>query len=135
MAPDAVTPEMRRAAKGIGFGVIYGISAFGLSQAGGVDQPAARKYLDDYFASHPRVKAYLDGALATGREKGYVMTLLGRRRYLPELTSSNPTARAAAERMAMNAPVQGLAPDLIKIAMVRMHAALEARGMRSWMLL
>ncbi len=135
VAPDAVTPEMRRVAKGIGFGIVYGISAFGLAQAAGVDQKAAQKYLDDYFARHPKVKAYLDGALAEGREKGYVTTLLGRRRYLPELNSSNPNARGMAERMAMNAPVQGSAADLIKIAMVRMAAALETRKLQSRMLL
>ncbi len=135
VTPDAVTPEMRRVAKGINFGVIYGISAFGLSQAAGVDQRAAQKYLDDYFARHPKVKAYLDATLAEGREKGYVTTLLGRRRYLPELKSTNPNARGMAERMAMNAPVQGSAADLIKIAMVRMAAALETKKLKSRMLL
>ncbi|MBI4609684.1 MAG: hypothetical protein HY726_11830 [Candidatus Rokubacteria bacterium] len=119
----------------VNFGVIYGVSAFGLSQAAGVDQRAAQKYLDDYFARHPKVKAYLDATLAEGREKGYVSTLLGRRRYLPELKSSNPNARGMAERMAMNAPIQGLASDLIKVAMVRMAAELGARGLRSRMLL
>ncbi len=135
VAPGAVTAEMRRVAKGINFGVVYGISAFGLAQAAGVDQKAAQKYLDDYFARHPRVKAYLDATLAEGREKGYVTTLLGRRRYLPELKSTNPNARGMAERMAMNAPVQGSAADLIKIAMVRMAEALETRKLRSRMLL
>ncbi|MEK6530429.1 MAG: DNA polymerase I, partial [candidate division NC10 bacterium] len=135
VAPDAVTPEMRRVAKGIGFGIIYGISAFGLSQAAGVDQKAAQQYLDDYFARHPKVKAYLDATLAEGREKGYVTTLLGRRRYLPELKSTNPNARGMAERMAMNAPVQGSAADLIKIAMVRMATALGTKKLRSRMLL
>jgi len=132
---DAVTPEMRRVAKGIGFGIIYGISAFGLSRAAGVDQRAAQRYLDDYFTRHPKVKAYLDATLAEGREKGYVTTLLGRRRYLPELMSTNPNARGMAERMAMNAPVQGSAADLIKIAMVRMAEALTTRGLGSRMLL
>jgi DNA polymerase-1 len=133
--PGGVTPEMRRVAKGINFGVIYGISAFGLSQAAGVDQKAAQKYLDDYFARHPRVKAYIEATLAEGREKGYVTTLLGRRRYLPELKSANPNARGMAERMAMNAPIQGSAADLIKIAMVRMAGVLRERGLRSKMLL
>ncbi len=134
VTPEAVTPEMRRVAKGINFGVIYGISAFGLAQAAGVDQRAAQRYLDDYFARHSKVKAYLDATLAEGREKGYVATLLGRRRYLPELKSSNPNARGAAERMAMNAPIQGSASDLIKIAMVRMAQELQARGLRCRML-
>ena len=135
VTPEAVTPEMRRVAKGINFGVIYGISAFGLAQAAGVDQGAAQKYLDDYFARHPKVKAYIEATPAEGREKGYVTTLLGRRRYLPELKSSNPNARGMAERMAMNAPIQGSASDLIKIAMVRMAEELRAQGMRSRMLL
>ncbi|MBI3028776.1 MAG: DNA polymerase I [Candidatus Rokubacteria bacterium] len=135
VAPGAVTPEMRRVAKGIGFGVVYGISAFGLAQAAGVDQKAAQQYLDDYFLRHPKVKAYLDGTLAEGREKGYVTTLLGRRRYLPDLKSTNPNLRGMAERMAMNAPVQGSAADLIKIAMVRTAAALETRKLKSRMLL
>jgi DNA polymerase-1 len=133
--PESTTPEMRRVAKTVNFGVIYGVSAFGLARAAGVDQKAAQKYLDDYFAGHPKVKAYLDTTLAEGREKGYVTTLMGRRRYLPELKSTNPNARGMAERMAMNAPVQGSAADLIKIAMVRMAAALEARKLRSRMLL
>jgi DNA polymerase-1 len=135
VTPGAVTAEMRRVAKGINFGIIYGISAFGLSQAAGVDQRSAQKHLDDYFARHPRVKAYLDATLAEGRERGYVTTLLGRRRYLPELKSTNPNARGMAERMAMNAPVQGSAADLIKISMVRMAGALETRKLRSRMLL
>lgn len=135
VAPDAVTTEMRRVAKSVNFGVVYGVSAFGLAQAAGVDQKAAQKYLDDYFARHPKVKAYLDATLAEGRERGYVTTLLGRRRYLPELKSTNPNARGMAERMAMNAPVQGSAADLIKIAMVRMAEALEAKKLRSRMLL
>jgi DNA polymerase I-like protein with 3'-5' exonuclease and polymerase domains/5'-3' exonuclease/intein/homing endonuclease len=139
---DLVVPERRcYVANGmvshntVNFGVIYGVSAFGLSQAAGVDQKVAQKYLDDYFARHPKVKAYLDATLAAGREKGYVSTLLGRRRYLPELKSSNPNARGMAERMAMNAPIQGTASDLIKIAMVRMAEALAARGLASRMLL
>ena len=133
--PEGVTPEMRRVAKGINFGVIYGISAFGLGQAAGVGQTEAQKYLDDYFARHPKVRAFIETTLAEGREKGYVVTLLGRRRYLPELKSSNPNARAAAERMAMNAPIQGTASDLIKIAMVRMARELQSRELRSRMLL
>ena len=135
VTPAVVTPEMRRVAKGIGFGIIYGISAFGLAQAAGVDQRAAQKYLDDYFARHPKVKAYIEATLAEGREKGYVTTLLGRRRYLPELKSGNPNARGMAERMAMNAPIQGTASDLIKIAMVRMADRLRTRGLTSRMLL
>ncbi len=135
VSPEGITPEMRRVAKVVNFGIIYGVSAFGLSQATGADAKTAQQYLDDYFARHPKVKTYLDVTLADGREKGYVTTLLGRRRYLPELKSTNPNARGMAERMAMNAPVQGSAADLIKIAMVRMAEALEARKLKSRMLL
>jgi len=135
VAPEAVIPEMRRVAKSVNFGVIYGISAFGLGQATGVDQRAAQKYLDDYFARHPKVKGYIETTLAQGRESGYVTTLLGRRRYLPELKSSNPNARGMAERMAMNAPIQGSASDLIKIAMVRVAHELGVRSLRSRLLL
>ena len=133
--PERVTPEMRRVAKFVNFGVIYGISAFGLSQGLSIDQTHARKYLGDYFAGHPKVKAYIETTLAEGREKGYVTTLLGRRRYLPELKSGNANVRGMAERMAMNAPIQGSAADLIKIAMLRMAGALRDRGLRSRMLL
>ncbi|MFQ5520388.1 MAG: DNA polymerase I [Candidatus Methylomirabilia bacterium] len=135
VAPEAVTAEMRRVAKTVNFGVIYGISAFGLSQGLAMDRAQAQQYLDDYFARHPKVKAYIEATLAEGREKGYVATLLGRRRYLPELRSSNANARAMAERMAMNAPIQGMASDLIKIAMVRMSEVVKPRGPRSQMLL
>jgi DNA polymerase-1 len=133
--PESVTSEMRRVAKGINFGIIYGISAFGLSQQAGVSQQEARKYLDEYFARHTKVKTCIEATLAEGREKGYVSTLFGRRRYLPDLMSKNPNVRGMAERMAMNAPIQGSAADLIKIAMIRVDAALRARSLQSRMLL
>src|SRR5205823_8602127 len=107
----------------------------GLSQATKIDQKAAQRYIDDYFAAHPRVRAFIDATLAFGREHGFVTTMLGRRRYLPDLTSPNPIARNAAERMAMNAPVQGTASDMIKIAMVRVQAALAGRVLRARVLL
>jgi DNA polymerase I len=132
---DAVTYLQRTIAKSANYAILYGVSAFGLSQATRIDQKEAQKYIGDYFASHPRVRAFIDRTLAEGRERGYVSTLLGRRRYLPDLKSGNPVARNAAERMAMNAPVQGTASDMIKIAMVRVQAALTARGLRARMLL
>ena len=135
VAPADVTPLQRTIAKSANFAILYGVSAFGLSQATKIDQKAAQRYIDDYFAAHPRVRAFIDATLAFGREHGYVTTLLGRRRYLPDLRSANPVARNAAERMAMNAPVQGTASDMIKIAMVRMQAALEGRGLSARMLL
>jgi DNA polymerase-1 len=135
VTPAAVTPLQRTIAKSANFAIIYGVSAFGLSQATKIDQKEAQRYIDAYFTLHPRVRAYIDRTLAEARERGYVTTLLGRRRWLPDLKSQNPVARNAAERMAMNAPVQGTASDMIKIAMVRMQAALAARGLRARMLL
>jgi DNA polymerase-1 len=133
--PAAVTSLQRTIAKSANYAILYGVSAFGLSQATRIDQREAQRYIDAYFAAHPRVRAFIDRTLAEGRERGWVSTLLGRRRYLPDLRSGNPVARNAAERMAMNAPVQGTASDMIKIAMVRVHAALRARGLASRMLL
>jgi DNA polymerase-1 len=135
VSPAEVTPLQRTIAKSANFAILYGVSAFGLSQATKIDQKEAQRYINAYFATHPRVRAFIDATLAFGREHGYVTTLLGRRRYLPDLRSGNPVARNAAERMAMNAPVQGTASDMIKIAMVRMQEALAARGLRARMLL
>ena len=130
-----VTPLQRTIAKSANYAILYGVSAFGLSQATKIDQKVAQQYINAYFATHPLVRAFIDRTLAEGRERGWVSTLLGRRRYLPDLRSGNPIARNAAERMAMNAPVQGSASDMIKIAMVRMHEAMRARGLRARMLL
>ncbi|HXH83769.1 MAG TPA: DNA polymerase I, partial [Candidatus Tectomicrobia bacterium] len=135
VAPEAVTSLQRTIAKSANYAILYGVSAFGLSQATRIDQKEAQRYIDQYFATHPRVRAFIDRTLAEGRQRGWVATLLGRRRYLPDLNSGNPVARNAAERMAMNAPVQGTASDMIKIAMVRADAALRARGLRARMLL
>ena len=135
VAPEAVTSLQRTIAKSANYAILYGVSAFGLSQATKIDQKEAQRYINAYFAAHPLVRAFIDRTLAEGRERGYVATLLGRRRYLPDLRSGNPVARNAAERMAMNAPVQGTASDMIKIAMVRVHEALRARGLRTRMLL
>ncbi len=132
---DAVTAEMRRLAKVVNFGILYGLSGFGLSQAVSIGRAEAQKFIDDYFASHPRVRAYIDRVVAEGRAQGYVTTLLGRRRYLPELGARNPTVRNAAERMAANAPIQGTASDIIKLAMVRLGPELAARRLRSRMVL
>jgi DNA polymerase-1 len=135
VSPEAVTSLQRTIAKSANYAILYGVSAFGLSQATKIDQKEAQRYIDAYFATHPQVRAFIDRTLAEGRERGYVTTLLGRRRYLPDLRSPNSVARNAAERMAMNAPVQGTASDMIKIAMVRMDEALRARGLRTRMLL
>jgi len=133
--PSQVTPEQRDVAKTTNFSVIYGVTAFGLSRGLAITPKQAQAYLDQFFVRHPKVKAYLERTVAEGRERGYVATLLGRRRYLPELKSGNPNLRSFGERMATNAPIQGTAADLIKIAMVRMARQLASRGLRSRMLL
>jgi DNA polymerase-1 len=130
-----VTQEQRDVAKTTNFSVIYGVTAFGLSRGLSIAPKQAQEFLDRFFARHPKVKAWLERTIAEGRERGFVTTLLGRRRYIPELRTGNPNLRAFAERMATNAPIQGTAADLIKIAMVRMARALEDGGFRSRMLL
>ncbi|HJR01079.1 MAG TPA: DNA polymerase I [Methylomirabilota bacterium] len=135
VALDAVSPEQRDIAKTTNFAVIYGVTAFGLSRGLDMSTKQAQEFLDRFFARHPKVKAYLTRTVAEGRERGYVGTLLGRRRYLPELRSGNPNLRGFGERMATNAPIQGTAADLVKIAMVRMARELEAHRLESRMLL
>jgi DNA polymerase-1 len=135
VAPAEVTPDMRRLAKVVNFGILYGLSGFGLAQAASIGRQDAQRFIDDYFAAHPRVRAYIDRTVAEGRDKGHVTTLLGRRRYLPELSARNPAARGAAERMAANAPIQGTASDVIKLAMVQLQTALTAAGLRARLLL
>ncbi len=135
VAIEAVAPEQRDIAKTTNFSVIYGVTAFGLSRGLDITPKQAQQFLDQFFARHPKVKAYLERTVVDGRERGFVTTLLGRRRYLPELRSGNPNLRGFAERMATNAPIQGTAADLIKIAMVRMARELAARRLASRMLL
>jgi DNA polymerase I len=135
VALDAVTDEQRDIAKTTNFSVIYGVTAFGLSRGLDISTKQAQEFLDRFFARHPKVKAYLTRTVAEARERGFVTTLLGRRRYLPELRSGNPNLRGFGERMATNAPIQGTAADLVKIAMVRMAERLRAEGLQSRMLL
>jgi DNA polymerase-1 len=111
------------------------VTAFGLSRGLAITPKEAQAYLDQFFARHPKVKAYLERTVAEGRQRGYVSTLLGRRRYLPELKSGNPNLRGFGERIATNAPIQGTAADLTKRAMVKIGRELLARGLRSRMLL
>jgi DNA polymerase-1 len=120
-APEHVTPEQRRAAKAINFGLIYGMSAFGLARQLGIERGAAQKYVDLYFERYPGVKRYMDETRATAREQGYVETVFGRRLYLPEINSRNAQLRQYAERSAINAPMQGTAADIIKRAMLEVH--------------
>ena len=129
--PQMVSPDMRRQAKVINFGILYGMSAFGLAKELGVPQKTAQVYIDGYFARYKKVRAYLDGILEKARENGYVCTLLNRRRYLPELKSPSPAVRQFAERMAINAPIQGSAADLIKVAMVNIDHLLTKKSLSS----
>ncbi len=125
VAPERVTPEMRRQAKAVNFGVVYGISPFGLARNLGIAQTDAARFIDAYFAQYPQVRAWLEATIEQARADGYVTTLLQRRRYLPELQSGDMNTRRAAERAAINTPVQGSAADIIKLAMLRTDAALE----------
>ena len=128
---DAVTTEQRRYAKTINFGLIYGMGAFGLAQALGIEQKAARDYIERYFARFAGVKRYMDETKASAAEKGYVETLFGRRIELPEIRGGNGPRRAGAERQAINAPMQGTAADLIKLAMLAVQGALDAGAKRT----
>jgi DNA polymerase-1 len=132
---DAVTPEMRRRAKVFNFGVLYGLTGFGLSQREGISRDEAQKFIDTYFERYPRVKEWREQTIVETRARGYAETIMGRRRYIPEINANNPMVRAAAERMAINMPVQGTASDIIKVAMNRIDAELSERGLRSKMLL
>jgi DNA polymerase-1 len=126
-AADQVTPEQRRAAKAINFGLIYGMSAFGLARQLGIERGAAQKYVDLYFQRYPGVKRYMDETRATAREQGFVETVFGRRLYLPEINSRNAQLRQYAERSAINAPMQGTAADIIKRAMLEVHRWLSGK--------
>ena len=133
--PEMVNPDMRRQAKVINFGVLYGMSAFGLAKELGITQKLAQAYIDGYFQKYAKVRDYLDGLLAQARREGYVTTLLRRRRYLPEINSPQPAVRQFAERMAINAPIQGTAADLIKVAMVRIFRRLIGKGLSAVMIM
>jgi DNA polymerase-1 len=119
--PDQVEAEQRRAAKAINFGLIYGMSAFGLARQLGIERGEAQQYVELYFARYPGVKRYMDETRALAREQGYVETVFGRRLYLPEIGSRNSQLRQYAERSAINAPMQGTAADIIKRAMIDVH--------------
>ena len=128
---EEVTSEERRRAKTANFGIIYGISAFGLSQRLRIPRAEAKQLIEGYFESYPKVKEYMDRVVADAREKGYVETLFGRRRYLADIDSRNANARALAERNAINAPIQGTAADIMKMAMVNVARRFKAEGIRS----
>jgi DNA polymerase-1 len=132
---DRVTAEQRRSAKAINFGLIYGMSAFGLARQLGIGNKEAGRYIEHYFATYPGVQRYMDETRARGREQGYVETLFGRRLHLPEINDRNPMKRQAAERTAINAPMQGTAADIIKRAMIAVDGWLEQGGMDAHMIM
>ena len=132
---DEVDSTLRSRAKAVNFGIIYGISGFGLARNTGVSQQEAKSFISRYFAKYPGVKRFMDTAVADGQENGYALTLMGRRRYLPELTASNAMVREFGKRAAMNTPVQGTAADIIKLAMVRVDEALRREGLQSRLIL
>ena len=130
-----VTPEMRRHAKAVNFGIVYGISDFSLAGDIGVSKKEAKVYMDQYFEKYSGVRAYMDGIVEKARADGFVTTLFGRRRYLPELKSSNFIQRSFGERVALNTPIQGTAADIIKIAMVRVVRRLKEEKLDAHLIL
>ena len=132
---DQVTHEMRSRSKAVNFGIVYGISDFTLAKNISVSRKEAREFIDRYFERYPGVKKYMDEAVKTGKEKGYVETLMGRRRYLPELSSANFNVRAFGERCAMNSPIQGTAADIIKLAMIAVARRIQAENLRARLIL
>ncbi len=132
---DDVLPEMRRTAKMVNFGIIYGISAFGLAQRLSIPRQEASQIIESYFRQYKGVKAYIEREIEEARKRGWVATLTGRRRYLRDINSSNQTTRSATERIAINAPIQGTAADMIKLAMIKVHAALREARYETRMLL
>ena len=135
VSPDRVTSDMRRAAKAVNFGIVYGISPFSLSQDIHVSVAQAKNYMEKYFAHYAGVRAYMDGVVEQGKSQGYVSTLYGRRRWLPELKSSNFNTRSFGERVALNMPIQGTAADIIKLAMIRVEHRLAQEGLQAQLVL
>lgn len=133
--PELVTPELRRQAKAINFGIIYGMSPFGLSKELGISQKMAKTYIHNYFNRYKGVKAFIEKTISDAEKNRYTSTLLGRIRFVPDITSSNRILKQAAERVAINTPIQGTAADLIKLAMIRVHSEMQNRKMASAMLL
>ena len=126
---EEVTPQMRRSAKAVNFGIVYGISPFSLSQDIGITVQEAKEYMDKYFAHYSGVRAYMDGVVEQAKQSGAVATLWGRRRWIPEIKSSNFNTRSFGERVALNAPIQGTAADMIKLAMIQVRDRLQAEGL------
>ena len=133
--PEAVDREMRSKAKAVNFGILYGQGAFGLAQNLSIPRREAKEIIDAYFEQFAALKAFTAQCVEQVREKGYAETVLGRRRYLTDIQSNNATVRAFAERIAVNAPIQGSAADIIKVAMVNIDAALKAKGLKARMIM
>lgn len=132
---DEVTDEQRRNAKAVNFGIIYGMSSFGLSQDLSISRKEAKEYIERYFASYPTIKTFIDGLVSDAKEKGYSLTMYNRRREIPEIKSSNFMQRSFGERVAMNAPIQGTAADIIKLAMINVYNALRENNLKSRLIL
>ena len=126
---------MRRKAKTVNFGIMYGQGAFGLARQLGISRTEGKEIIDQYFRQYERIKNYMEHTIRSCELSGYVETLCGRRRYLPDIRSANATIKAAAERTAVNTPIQGTAADMIKIAMIRLHKEMKVRSLRSVMML
>src|SRR5580700_9660709 len=135
VGPMAVTPELRRNAKAVNFGIVYGISGFGLAAQLGIPRAEAEKYIKAYFVRYAGVRKFIDATIAEVRQSGVTRTLFGRERPIPDINSRNPNSRGFAERTAVNSPLQGTAADLIKIAMIRIDSALQRGSHRAAMLL
>ncbi|MFL6172051.1 MAG: DNA polymerase, partial [Marmoricola sp.] len=135
VAVGDVVPDQRRKIKAMNYGLAYGLSAFGLSQQLKIDTGEARGLMDEYFETFGGIREYLAGVVDEARKTGFTETIMGRRRYLPDLTSDNRQRRETAERMALNAPIQGSAADIIKVAMLNVDRAIKAEGLSSRMLL
>ena len=133
--PEDVTPNDRRNAKAVNFGVVYGISDFGLANNLGISRKEAKSYIDTYFERYPGIKAYMENVVREARDKGYVETLFHRRREIPDINSRNFNVRGFAERTAINSPIQGSAADILKIAMIRLDQALIDGNFKTRMLL
>ena len=132
---EEVTSDMRRKAKTANFGIIYGISVFGLAERMNVDRKEAKELIDGYFETYPSVKAYMEKSIQIAQEKGYVETIFHRKRFLPDINSRNAVVRGYAERNAINAPIQGSAADIIKVAMARIYQRFQAEGIQAKMIL
>jgi len=132
---NEVTPEMRERCKMVNYGIAYGMSAFGLAQRLGIARKEAAEIIDHYFAQFPGIRKYMGDTIEFARQHGYVETITGRRRYLRDIRSSNATVRNAAERLAINTPIQGTAADMIKLAMIQIQRELAARKLKTRMIL